>query len=336
MNSEPSLLPTRVSQFRGYIEGFWGTWLLHVGRELGLFEELRKKRMTAVELAESRGYEPAYTEVWCRAAQAFDFLSGSSEDGYALAAGWEPLFDTAGAWATTYVQVSQRVYESLEAVFLGKAFPEPSLSLRILLSEGLKTSYAWLWHEMAPRLQVLASKLSDGGRLVEFGCGTGTGLELLKQAYPQLELTGIEQDYDCAREAERATRAVIVVGTAEECRYQSRFDIAVFHRSLVHCERPRRAIERAAASLRPGGLLVISTEAAMPAGRCDHRSQNPRLRLGERFFFQMFLAPDAIQSLTLEDIEEWCREEGLQLMEMVEAPDHGSPTLVYNKPAEES
>lgn len=320
-------------RLRSYLEGFWATWLLHVGRELGLFSALRDEALTPDQLAEKRGYEPVYTGVWCRAAKAFDFLTGDDEQGYRLPEGWEQLLLTTGAWATTYVQVSQRVYESMEAVFLGKAFPEPSLSLRMLLGEGLKTSYNWLWRDAAPAVPELVQHLEGQGRLIEFGCGTGCGLELLKEIHPQLELTGIEQDYDCAREAERATKAVIVVGTAEGCRYQSRFDVGVFHRSLSQSEEPAQAIERAAASLKEGGLLVISTEAEIPELATAHRSQIARLRMGEQFFYQMFLAQDAMRVLTAAEIRGWCEAQGLKLVRFIEAPDHGSPTLVYLKPA---
>lgn len=325
----------KAELLRSYIEGFWGSWLLHVGRELGLFEALRDRTLTPRQLAESRGYETGYTLVWCQAARAFDLLSGDEQRGYRLSEGWEELIGTAGAWVTTYVQVSQRVYESMEAVFLGKAFPEPSLSLRMLLSEGLKTSYAWLWLEAVPDLPELAQRLTSAGRLIEFGCGAGCGLELLKRSYPLLELTGIEPDYDCAREAERATKAVIVVGTAEGCRYQSRFDVAVFHRSLSACEDPEAAIARAAAALKDGGLLVISTsQAQAPEEDASRQAQNQRLRLGERFFYRMFLATDALRSLSLDQIRDWCERQGLEPITYITAPDHGSPTLVYRKQAQ--
>jgi len=39
---------------------------------------------------------------------------------------------------------------------------------------------------------------------------------MLKERHPELELTGVEEDYDCAREAEHSTRAHIIVGKPEE------------------------------------------------------------------------------------------------------------------------
>ena len=317
---------SRAQQLRAYLEGFWGTWILHVGRELKLFEALSANGpLTPAELASARGFEAAYTEVWCRAAQAYEFLE--TEGGaYRVAPGWEEMLAGTAAWATTYIQVAQRVQESLEAVFLGKALPEPSLSLRMMLAGGLRASYAWLWNELAPSIPALQEKLNESKRLIEFGCGCGYGLEHLRSRYPELELTGIEVDYDCAREAERSTRAVIVVGTAEDSRYDSRFDVAVFHRALAQCADPRSAIARAAESLRKGGVLVITSEAELP----DNPSS--RLRLGERFFYQMFMMQEnALRSISLHQMQSWCAEMGLETVALVAAPEHGSPTLVCRK-----
>ncbi len=315
-----------IQQLRSYIEGFWATWLLHVGRELSLFRGLRQGRKSSVELAEELGYNGDYTRVWCQAARAFDFLVGDEESGFEVEPGCLQWLEQTGAWATTYIRVSQRVVESMQAVFQGKAFPEPNLSLRMLLRDGLRTSYQWLWGELVHEVPALEEKMRAGGRLIEFGCGTGCGLELLRDHYPDYELTGIERDYDCAREAERATKAVIVVGSAEESRYETRFDVAVFHRSLAQSESPRKALERAAAALRPGGLLVISSEAELPDS-----ASSARLRLGERFFYQMFLAPEALSELKMVDIRSWCAALDLEEVNYLEAPDYGSPTVVFRR-----
>lgn len=333
MTSEPTPVdfPGKTSRVRLYLEGFWGTWLLHVGRELGLFEALAQEPRTAAKLASHLGYELGYIEVWCRAAHAYEFLSGSAEEGYTLEPDAEALAPGLGAWVNTYIQVTQRVYESLEAVFRGKAFPEPSLSLRMLLADGLRSSYAYLWEHQIPQVEALHERFKKGGRLVEFGCGCGYGLELLRNVYPEVEPTGIEPDYECAREAERATRSVIVVGTAEECRYEDRFDFAVFHRSLSLTEDPADALKRAVGALKKGGYLIISSEAQLPSSEGERRSLEPRLRLGERFFYQMFLAPDSLRNFTSEEIVQWCTAAGAPLVVYLPGSEQGSPAFIFKR-----
>lgn len=320
----------RWQQLRSYYEGFWGTWLLHVGRELGLFQALlAQPQRTSEELAQALGFESDYVEVWCRAAHSYDYLQLSGEH-WRVAEGWEPLFVGSGAWGSTYVQLSNRVYETLEAVFRGRALPESSLNLRLHLAEGLRASYRWLWLEWAPQVPELQQKLLQSKRLIEFGCGFGLGLEILRQQYPHLELTGLEWDYDCAREAERVTRAVVVVGLPEETSYRSRFDLAVFHRALALCADPRIALNKAVDSLRRGGLIVVASESELPERGPDN-VQTVRLRLGERFFYQMFHSSDALRSIALNEIEGWLLSWGLRKVHRDDSPVGGSPVLVMGK-----
>ena len=322
-------LEQRWQQLRGYYEGFWATWLLHVGRELGLFNSLlQEPDRNAEALAQGLGFEADYVEVWCRAAHAYDFLEVGLGDGWRVASGWGPLLSGTGAWGSTYVQLSNRVYETLEAVFRGRALPESSLNLRLHLAEGLKASYRWLWLEWVPNVPELQQKMLSSKRLIEFGCGFGLGLEILRQEYPHLELTGLEWDYDCAREAERVTRAVVVVGLPEETSYRSRFDVAVFHRALALCQDPQVALHKAVESLRKGGALVIASESELPDER---EQQTMRLRLGERFFYQMFHSSNALRSIALDQIEAWLVSWGMRKIHREDAPIGGSPSLVYAK-----
>lgn len=318
----------RWQKLRSHYEGFWATWLLHVGRELGLFQSLLSQPRSAQDLAASLGYEVAYVEVWCRAAHLYDYLELGASGEWSIASGWEPLLTGTGAWASTYVQLSNRVYETMEAVFRGRALPEPYLNLRLHLAEGLRASHHWLWLEWAPQVPELQAGLLRARRLIEFGCGFGLGLEVLRQHYPHLELTGLEWDFDCAREAERSTRAVVVVGLPEEASYRSRFDLAVFHRALSLCEDPKLALSRAVESLRKGGLLVVASESELPEPGVES-SQSLRLRLGERFFYQMFHSSDALRSLALDDIESWLLEWGLRKVHRDDSPVGGSPVVVF-------
>lgn len=326
-----NLAQQRWQQLRSYYEGFWATWLLHVGRELGLFKTLlAQPQISSETLAQTLGFETTYVEVWCLAAFHYDFLEKAEDGTWRVVDGWEPLLSGSGAWGSTYVQLSNRVYETLEAVFRGRALPESSLNLRLHLAEGLRASYRWLWLEWAPQIPELQQKLAQGKRLIEYGCGFGLGLEILRQAYPHLELTGLEWDYDCAREAERATRAVVVVGQPEETSYRNRFDLAVFHRALSLCEQPQVALKKAVESLRRGGLLVVASESELPESTPENL-QTVRLRLGERFFYQMFHSSDALRNLALSEIEGWLTGWGLRRVHYESQPVGGSPTLVMAK-----
>jgi SAM-dependent methyltransferase len=320
-------------QFRRYVEGFWAVWLVHVGTELGLFRELEHHHVQPEALAERLGFELPYTMVWCKAAQAYGFLEWADHEGYRVAPGWGPVVFGNGPWSSTYIRLSQQVNQSLEAVFRGRALPESSLSLRLHLSDGLRQSYHWIWDELVAQVPPLHERLENECRLVEFGCGIGLGLEMAKDRFPQLELTGVEPDFECAREAERTTRAVVVVERLQDFQSQAQFDVVLFNRALATCEEPRRAIDRAIECLKPGGFLIICSDAEIPGGP-DVFPESARLRLGERFFYQMFITSDALRNLALSEIERWCRDECLETVFRDDHGEQGSPTLILYKPNE--
>ncbi len=322
-----------LSELRAYTVGFWGTWIFHVGVELGLFQALSDGALQPEELAERRGYELRFVEVWCEAAREFGFLEVAGTEGYVLSDEVGAGRMDMGPWIKTYIGIAQRVYASLEAVFLGRALPEPRINLFLLLQDGLKRAYRWLWETLPVKVPELNSLLHEGCRLIEFGCGTGVGLSVVRELYPNVDITGVEGDYDCAREAESVTKGVIVLGTPEECRYVAKFDLAIFHRSLSYCNDPCLALRKAITSLKPGGWLVVATRAAEYEGASSQGKTRTRLQAAERFFYRMFMAPCQVEDVSWKQVRLWCRQEGLESVIDFEAPDHGSPALVYRKSA---
>jgi SAM-dependent methyltransferase len=311
------------------LSGFWSVWLIHMGCDLGLFEAFRQGPLSPEAVAEQKGYEPAYIKVWCSAASSFGYLEGDALSGYRVTPGWGQLLEHYGDWASTYIRLSQRVHESMEAVFRGRAFPESVLSLRLAMTQGLRASYRALWDELAPRVPVFSKALKTGHRVVEYGCGFGLGLQMLKERYVDLELTGVEQDYECAQEAERSTRAFIVTGRPEDATDRNRFDVAVFHRSLNLCEEPLKALDCAVKGLKPGGVLVVISEPEIPeSGPLEPRA---RIRVCERMFFQMFLSEHAMRSITLKQLETWSQSQPLDRIYRDPSPRRGSPCLIWQK-----
>jgi SAM-dependent methyltransferase len=321
----------RMAQFEGFFVGFWGTWVLHLGSELGFFRALQEAPLSLCDLAERLGFEKGYVGVWCRAASAYEILDQDAEGRYSLASGVVEALELGGAWAGALVQVSNRVCETLVAVFRGTAPPESRFSLHQQMARVLRSSYQDLLLHQLPEIPEVQAVLTSGGRLLEIGCGCGHGLEILRRFYPLIEPTGLEADYECAREAERSTRAVIVVGTAEECRYESRFDIALFHRSLSYCESPEKSLGRAVAALKPGGFLVVTLPDDFPTTEAELRTDRGRARMGERLFYGMFLAPDPRYNPTRRQVAEWLKE--LEVEEVGQSrPEHvRNFTLVYRR-----
>lgn len=97
------------------------------------------------------------------------------------------------------------------------------------------------------------------GRLLEVGPGRGALLVAARQA--GFEVAAIEMD-DTASRNLRDGLGVPTTCSSEPERVlggEARWDVIAFVHSLEHLPRPREAFDAAAASLRPGGALLVAT-----------------------------------------------------------------------------
>jgi ubiquinone/menaquinone biosynthesis C-methylase UbiE len=100
-------------------------------------------------------------------------------------------------------------------------------------------------------------------RLLDVGCGTGRFLDFIKQAWPRLQITGLDMSDAYIRHAKRhlrRSRTSFVVGKAEEIPLSDNSQDAVTSTFLFHELPPkiRRIVLRECARvLKPGGRLVL-------------------------------------------------------------------------------
>jgi methionine biosynthesis protein MetW len=94
------------------------------------------------------------------------------------------------------------------------------------------------------------------GRVLDVGCGSGDLAGLL--GHHGFEVSGVEPSADAAAHA-RARGVDVHHGTLDDAPWpEGSFDAVIFNHSLEHIDDPAGAVARAAALLRPGGLLVIA------------------------------------------------------------------------------
>jgi ubiquinone/menaquinone biosynthesis C-methylase UbiE len=100
-------------------------------------------------------------------------------------------------------------------------------------------------------------------RLLDVGCGTGRFLDFIKQAWPRLQITGLDMSDAYIRHAKqhlRRSRSNFIVGKAEEIPLSEDSQDAVTSTFLFHELPPkirRIALRECARVLKPGGRLVL-------------------------------------------------------------------------------
>jgi len=103
-----------------------------------------------------------------------------------------------------------------------------------------------------------AGALAEGKRVLDAGCGTGYGSELLA-SQGAAEVVGVDVDADAIDTASRADsrRATFAVADLRDLPADlGEFDVVVCFEVLEHIREPEVALDRLAAVLRPGGILV--------------------------------------------------------------------------------
>src|SRR6185369_5492873 len=124
------------------------------------------------------------------------------------------------------------------------------------------------WRLMAaPRFRVktIQRVLAEAGpkSVVDFGCGDGALLFAIAQVVPDAKLVGVDLS-SSQIEANRAVAPAIDwhVGNVESDEFvlPEQFDSAVSSEVIEHLGDPAKFLRRIAACVRPGGLLVLSTQ----------------------------------------------------------------------------
>jgi len=117
-------------------------------------------------------------------------------------------------------------------------------------------SYIWRAGQQR-RLNMIIDAAGDRlrGRVLEDGCGVGLYVERL--AGLGSRVTGLEYDFDRAREAH--LRSDEIVNAESECLpfSESSFDLILSHEVIEHVTDDKRAVCEMVRSLKPGGRIIL-------------------------------------------------------------------------------
>ena len=284
----------RFDELIDTLTGFQQTWLVCLGVELGLFEQLRAAGhdgLTAEELAKRSGCDPGPVSAWVSAADAHDlaelrdgrlvldedtamilldearpeFLGGQFVHSVIASLDWSGMVDffrsgvPVRARPDRYRQSIERLTVQDVAVFFQEALAE---------------------------LPQLVGDLAAGGRVVDIHCGGGRWLIAMARRFPALELVGLEFEPDSVARARGnvaaaglADRIDIRHGDVTVLESTSGFNLAYFQYALHQLDDAPAALRTAWTALRPGGRL-LALDWALPSTLQELRTRQGELILG--------------------------------------------------------
>jgi SAM-dependent methyltransferase len=314
--------------------GFYRSWLIYLGLELGLFEALRRAGddgMTPAELATATGTHGEAVDHWAWAADAHqlaeledgrlrvdpdvagtlldrertDYLGGQFVHGVVATLDWDRMVD----FFRTGTPVRDR--------------PD---RYRTAIERLTQQDIAVFFQEALAALPQAVAELSSGGRVVDIHCGGGRWLIAMARRFPRLELVGVEFEADSVARARQhveeeglGDRISIVQADVTNVAVTRPFDLAYFQYALHQLPDAVTGLRRAWAALGPGGRLVV-LDWPLPTDPEEFRSRHGELIAG----VQLDELYQGTSLATRDRFRGWFAEAGLPEPTLIDLPSGAS------------
>jgi SAM-dependent methyltransferase len=273
----PLTLADQVTKLYDLVAGYHATHLVEIARELGAWQALSQSPgLSSEALAAQLGTDPFYTDVLCRTSFAFGLLD---RDG----SGWRmaPHFDQilGDPSSSFYLGCAPRVHMVLGADYreypdhfragTTKSYQEHGELFVNEVADALQTLPRIFLDFVLPQLPELEARLTEGGRVLEVGCGGGWGVVHLAERFPNITCRGVDlepQSIDLARRliAERglADRCEAKLQSVDQLAEVGAYDVVTSF-LVVHEIAPslkEGGFEAVARALKTGGYFLIFDE----------------------------------------------------------------------------
>jgi SAM-dependent methyltransferase len=275
---DPATLGQEIEQFAGRVvtdlAAAWTVVSVHIGDRLGLYRVLAEGDGTASEIAHRAGCHERLVREWLDgqvAAGIVDCTDGDSPryrlpDAHAavLAADSSPAFlGSAGGVLAAVVHAEDRIVDAFRSDGVLPWSGQHSC-LFPAVDRFFATGYrSFLVGDWIPALERADLDLRNGGRVADVGCGWGTPLALLAEAYPDASFVGI----DCHDESlDRAAERLAAAGVGDRVRFERAdavgygggpFDLICFFDALHDMGDPAAAVAHARTRLAPTGSVLL-------------------------------------------------------------------------------
>jgi len=252
--------------------GFYRSWVIQLGLELGLFSALRAAGgggLTTNDLAAATGTSPDPIATWCRAAYASDLVDCDGDRFHLDESTASILLDVdrpeylGGQFAYT-VTASLDYGAMAELLQTGRTVAVRPARYYRSIEQLTRQDITVFFEEALAALPDLVTQLANGADVVDLHCGGGRWLVAVARRFPASRLVGVEAEPDSTA---RAMRLVQVAGLDDRIRieagqvaaitHESAFDLAYFQHALHELPDPAAALTAAWRALRPGGLLLV-------------------------------------------------------------------------------
>jgi len=263
-----------LARFQGDLAGAMAARMCAIGDRLGLFKSLHEQGpASSAELAQRTGINERYAREWLQGLAAAGYLDVDSqrktytlpaEHVMPLADEDSPLFQ---GGILELLAHAQTPFEQLVEAFkngggVAQAHFHPNLYHGMSRSSGVRYKNLLL-QQWLPSMPDVLARLERGVSVVDIGCGKGSALLRMAEAFPRSNFLGIDA---FAPQVEGANARAEAAGLSGRLKFEvgdgaeklpANYDV-IFTFDVIHdSPRPREAMANIRAHLNPDGVYVL-------------------------------------------------------------------------------
>ena len=314
--------------------GFYRSWLIYLGMELGLFEALRdagRGGLTPAELATKTDTHGEAIDLWSWAADAHqlaelhdgrlsvdpvlaatlldrdrtDYLGGQFVHGVVATLDWDGM---------------------LEFFRSGTPIRERPDRYRAAIERLTQQDIAVFFQEALADLPQVVAELSNGGRVADVHCGGGRWLIAMARRFPNIELVGVEFEADSVARARQhvdeeglGDRIRIVQADVSKLTEPGSYNLVYFQYALHQLPDAVTGLRSAWQALASGGRVVV-LDWPLPSDPEEFRTRHGELIAG----VQLDELYQGTSLATRDRFRDWFAEAGLPEPTLIDLPSGAS------------
>jgi SAM-dependent methyltransferase len=308
--------------------GFYRTWYVYAGLELGLFARLREAGpggLATADLARRAGVDPALARSWAWGAHALDLVEVADEVVSLPQDVATILLDPDGpeylGGQFLHAAIGSLDFGELTEVFrTGRPMLVRPDRYRVAIERLTMQDIAVFFQEVLGAVPQLVADLEPGSRILDVHCGGGRWLIAMARRFPGTTLVGVEFEPDSVDRARAnvaaaalTDRITIEHGSMLAVGHSGEVSLAYFQYALHTLPDPSAALRTAWAALRPGGWLV-TLDWYLPTDPDELRSSHGELIAG----VQLDQVVQGTRLVTPSEALGWFSAAGLPVPEVVD------------------
>jgi 2-polyprenyl-3-methyl-5-hydroxy-6-metoxy-1,4-benzoquinol methylase len=248
----------------------------YLGAKTGLFRAMAGKgAMTLDDVARASGMQPRYVEEWlkgmtCAGYLEFDAVARTfrlpDEHAFLLASeGTDHFMGGLFFMAPVLLRAAPKVAEAFEkggGVRFEDFGSDGVAGLDTINRGAYENRLASYWIKALPET---VSRLENGGRALDVGCGVGRVCVALAKTFPKAEIVGLDPDAESIRQANAVAAAAgmkdrirFLARTTGEVEADGGFDLITAFDCIHDFSAPEKILSEIRALLKPDGTLFIA------------------------------------------------------------------------------